>query len=175
MYRIFLFIIFLFFNSYSPAQSIVVKETTDNKIKNRIFTGGNFSLAFGSATYIDISPLVGYKVTEEWHVGTGVTYMYYKPNGYPFGYNVYGGRVFTSYYILENLFLHTEEEWLSVGTDYEESDKNRIDIFSTLVGGGYSQLVGSSSAFNLLIFFEAYATKSMTRLKKPIAKRRFET
>lgn len=150
---------FVLFNTNLKAQSIVVKPANDNPIKNRFYTGGNFSLAFGSVTFIDISPLVGYKITEEWHVGTGASYMYLKYNDYLYGINIYGGRIFTSYYILENLFLHVEEEWLSLGTDNEESKIDRIDIYSTLVGGGYSQRMGSSSAFNILILYNLNETE----------------
>ncbi|MGB0431095.1 MAG: hypothetical protein ACPGLV_11525, partial [Bacteroidia bacterium] len=32
--------------------------------KRKLFTGGGFGLSFGSTTYIECSPTLGYKVTE---------------------------------------------------------------------------------------------------------------
>ena len=61
--------ILLFISSSSFAQ-----KNTDSKF----YWGGNLGLMFGTYTIIDISPEVGYKVTERFHVGTGLTYTYYK-------------------------------------------------------------------------------------------------
>jgi hypothetical protein len=89
-------------------------------LKNRFFFGGSLGLQFGSATYIDVSPLVGYKITPKLHAGVGLTYIYYKVKdsyyNYAYETSIYGGRVFGRYYILDNLFGHAEFEiliWMS--------------------------------------------------------------
>ncbi len=138
--------ILLFISSSSFAQ-----KNTDS----RFFWGGNLGLMFGTYTIIDISPEVGYKVTERFHVGTGLTYTYYKykiegtyngPNttsGYSFSTSIYGGRLFTRFYALPNLFLQAEDEIINldlpVAPDLYPKDPSlkRLWLNSVLVGGGY--------------------------------------
>ena len=71
--------------------------------------GGSFSNNGGS---FEISPLVGYKVTENFHVGSRLTYIYSKYYGK--SYNDYGGSLFARYRFLDFLFGHVEYEVLSV-------------------------------------------------------------
>jgi len=145
--NIFIFIlsfIFVFLNSDANAQ-----KGTESKF----YFGGNLGLMFGTYTIIDISPLLGYKVTEKFHVGTGLTYTYYKytedgPPGTPsntFSTSIYGGRLFTRYFLADNIFVHVEDELLSLELpDEAEYALNRSLIIkrqwlnSVLVGGGYA-------------------------------------
>ena len=46
------------------SSSVFKKKWKDN-FQNRIFYGGNLGLQFGTVTMIDISPMVGYKLTEK--------------------------------------------------------------------------------------------------------------
>lgn len=133
-------------------------------LRDRFFFGGNLGLQFGSATYIDISPLVGYKITPKLHAGVGVTYIYYKVKdtyyNYAYETSIYGGRVFGRYYILDNLFAHTEVEVLNMevpeanivsGTN--SYDYVRTNITSVMVGGGYAQPIGSNAAITLMVLW----------------------
>jgi len=122
--------------------------------ESKFYFGGNFGLMFGQFTVIDISPLVGYKVTERFHVGTGLTYTYYKykedgtyngsttTDGFEFSTHIYGGRLFTRYYVLDNLFLHAEDEFINLELPDlalypKEVSLSRQWLNSVLVGGGY--------------------------------------
>lgn len=126
--------------------------------ESKFYFGGNLGLMFGTFTVIDISPLVGYKVTEKFHVGTGLTYTYYKyqedgPNntkGESFETSIYGGRLFTRYFVVSNLFLHVEDELISIELPdlalyYSTGniDTKRQWLNSVLVGGGYGYGFGS--------------------------------
>lgn len=124
--------------------------------ESKFYWGGNLGLMFGTYTIIDISPLVGYKVTERFRVGAGATYTYYKyqedgtyngsstTNGFTFHTSIYGGRVFTEYYVLDNLFLHVEDEFINLDlpdpTLYAKKEVllTRQWLNSVLVGGGYA-------------------------------------
>jgi hypothetical protein len=124
---------------------------------------------FGTYTVIDISPLVGYKVTEKFHVGTGLTYTYYKyqedgPNGtqgVSFKTSIYGGRLFTRYFVADNLFLHVEDELLNLEMpDLGEYYLNHRFVLtrqwlnSVLVGGGYGYGFGSDGpAISIMVLF----------------------
>src|SRR5262245_12495917 len=80
---------------------------------DRLYFGGNFGLQFGDQTLVDLSPLVGYRLTEKLSVGVGATYIYYHfedPYHYYPSYSthIYGGSIFTRYYFLENIFGQVE-------------------------------------------------------------------
>lgn len=129
-------------------------------LRDRFFFGGNLGLQFGSATYIDISPLVGYKITPKLHAGVGATYMYYKYKDAYFNYesSTYGGRVLGRYYPIESLFAHVEYEVLNIKMPSTVSGQNydkyiRQNIASVLVGGGYVQPIGSNASMMLMILF----------------------
>ncbi len=136
------------------------QDQTERPWSERFFFGGNLGLQFGNLTYVDISPLVGYKITEKVHTGIGVTYIYYRYKDVfgQFETSIYGGRVFGRYYPLENLFAHAEYEALNLevpsspsGGGY--SDLVRTYINSVLVGGGYAQPIGQNAAITLMVLF----------------------
>jgi len=94
--------------------------------------GGSFSNSGGS---FEISPLVGYKVTENFHVGSRLTYIYSKYYGK--SYNDFGGSLFARQRFLNFLFAHVEYEILSV-----DGNDERHTINSLFVGGGLFQSMG---------------------------------
>lgn len=137
-------------------------EKPRSPLMDRFFFGGSLGLQFGSATYIDVSPLIGYKLTDRIHVGTGFTYIYYKYKdsyyNYSYETSIYGGRVFGRYYILENLFAHTEVEMLNMEVPaYDLSSQVytyvRDNITSVMVGGGYAQSLGNTSALYIMVLW----------------------
>ena len=129
---------------------------------DRLFFGGNLGLQFGNTTYIDVSPLVGYKVTEKFHAGIGATYIYESSkirftnsSIMRFETSHYGGRLFGRYYVWENLFAHAEYEYLNLGWPDYNSTSNKIEIQreninSIFIGGGYAQPIGSNVAFLIM-------------------------
>lgn len=121
----------------------------------RIFFGGNLGLQFGTYTFVDISPLVGYKITEKFQAGLGATYIYYSVHDDYFDYetNIYGGRVFSRYFLFEELFLHTELEVLNLEVPVTYYDFERRNITSVFVGGGYAQEIGSNSQLVFMLLY----------------------
>jgi hypothetical protein len=134
-------------------------------IQNRIFFGGGLGLQFGSVTYIEVSPIVGYRVTEKLSAGAGLRYIYSKYNDDYFsnlsrGYetSIYGWSVFGRYFIIPNLFAHAEFEMLNleVPTGISSTGEYKLDrdwISSTFVGGGYAQPLGGRSAILLSVLW----------------------
>lgn len=133
----------------SFAQNIP-SEKEPFSLADKIFWGGNFSIQFGTITLVDASPLIGYKITDKLVAGVGGTYIYYRyqDRTYNFTTDVYGGRVFGRYYILENLFAHGEYEILNLER-FDFADR-RINIESILVGGGYRMEAGPNSFFSIM-------------------------
>lgn len=151
--------IILFFLLLITHTGLNSQNTLKNEIKEpwtkRIFFGGNLGLQFGTITLIDISPHVGYWITDDLAGGIGFTYQYYKDTRYVPDYStdVYGARVFGRYYIFENFFAHAEYEWLNYKVWSLIEDFSRIDVYNVLLGGGYRQWVSNKSFLSIVILW----------------------
>lgn len=140
---------------------------------SRLFTGGSLGLQFGNITLVDVSPMIGYRLTEDIDVGISLTYKYYNYKDY-YSYNkqtydlktnILGGGVFGRYHFTENLFAHVEVEYLSFSIDkysiYNNgltSKKEKVGITSLFVGGGYKQEIGYNSFFTIMILYNLNET-----------------
>jgi len=160
----------------------LTQDTENNKPnwKERLYYGGNFGLAFGSTTYIEISPTVGYRVTNKFGAGVGLSYLYYRQiiqyqlssgqwDEWEYKSKTYGGKIFTDYVIynqnaenalinIGSIIAHAEIEELNVNAySYDiygnMQDFGRTWITSALVGGGIRQPIGKRSYATLLILY----------------------
>lgn len=131
-----------------------------NSFKERLYVGGNVGAWFGSSTYINISPLVGCKVTKELSFGVTGTYNYFSQtyNGKKFVSTIYGFGVFGRYLVFENFFAQVGAERLSV-LDYTSPVPNsRAWVDNILVGGGYRQKFSNNGSFVAAIFYNVNQT-----------------
>ena len=123
--------------------------------KKRIVGGGSIGLSFGSVTTIGLAPIVGYKVTERFIVGVGVSYYYLK---YHFVYQppvstyIYGGSVWARYIFLPKLFLAAESEELNSIWDPSGRPDYRSFRTTYLGGFGYREYNGSFSNYIELLY-----------------------
>lgn len=125
----------------------------------RIAFGGDLGLNFGTITYINISPLVGYKLTDHLTAGVGMIYQYVHYNksyyGVEFESSTYGGRLFARQRFLENFFGTVEYQGLNVDAYNLQSEKlGRITVPVLFVGGGYLQQAGDRSFFSIAILYD---------------------
>ncbi|MCU0370331.1 MAG: hypothetical protein MUC31_02860, partial [Bacteroidales bacterium] len=110
---LFLISLFLF-----PTLPVLAQDTTktarppkDRDILSRMDFGGIIGAQFGDITYIEVSPVASYRITESFHAGLGLTYQYYKANydGAPdYTSSAYGGSIFARYFVWRDLFAHVE-------------------------------------------------------------------
>ena len=137
------------------AQIDVENNQPVNDFKSRLFFGGGLGLQFGSMTLIEISPLVGYKVTPKLSIGVSPTYKYYHYNAYygSTSTNVFGGSIFSRYSIFENVFAHVEYETLFYNIQEPGYPTARLQFNSFFVGGGYNQRIGGNSAMYFLVLW----------------------
>lgn len=115
-------------------------EHSDDWTEN-ISYGGNLGLTFGSQTIVNVSPRIGYWVSDNFVPGIGGTYMYFKDNNSNFSEKRYGGSLFGRYFLQENIFAHLEYEALnltvfSVSRDFQLIEERQW-IGSLMAGGGY--------------------------------------
>lgn len=132
-------------------------ENTQQKydFKSHLYFGGGLGLQFGTMTLIEISPLVGYNITPKFSVGLSPTYKYYKFKDY-YGQNldlktnVWGGSIFSRYYIFTNVFAHVEYESLLYNTQSPGYAEMKQQYNSFFVGGGYNQRIGENSGMYIM-------------------------
>jgi hypothetical protein len=119
---------------------------------DRTYFGGSLALQFGTYTLIDISPLMGYGITDRFSTGVGFTYQYVDTWH---SYSAYGGRVFSRFGLITNIFLHGEYEalnWLR-RSRFSAGEGQRIWTDAVFVGGGYSSHLGGQSGFQAYILY----------------------
>ena len=143
-----------------PAKGQYTNENREKNpdFKSRLFFGGGFGLQFGSVTLIELSPLVGYKVTPKFGIGLSPTYKYYHYNDYygpsnDLSTNVYGGSIFARYSIFESVFAHVEYESLFYNTSTPAYPTLREQFNSFFVGGGYMQNFSMNSGMYLMVLW----------------------
>jgi len=128
--------------------------------KERIYLGGNVGALFGSTTYINVSPLIGFQITKQFSAGIGGTYNYLSENygGQKYISTVYGTNVFGRYLFTENFFAQAQWDRLSV-LDYTSPILNqRAWVDNLLIGGGYRQLFTAKASFVAMIFYNINQT-----------------
>ncbi len=129
------------------------RQPYETPLKDKIYFGGNIGLQFGTVTFAEVSPLVGYKITDHLSAGVGVTYQYYRYRDkyYDFETNVYGGRIFSRYLFTDYLFGHVEYEYLNL--EAFDIKRRRVDVGSFMGGAGYVQPMGPNAALVAMILY----------------------
>lgn len=136
----------------------------ENRFFDRVVLGGGLGLQFGTVTFIEISPLIGYRLTEKLETGIGLTYKYYRYKDFYYDQttndrfdlksNIYGASVYTRYHIFSSVFLHAEYErlrynyddvYVSGGQLIKEPMHANVD--GLFLGGGYRQRISQNSYF----------------------------
>lgn len=128
-------------------------------LRDRIWFGGGVGIAFGTVTNIAVEPMVGYKVTRNGKLSTGIgaSYQYFRDNqgNPPYEASIYGGRVFSRYRIIEQLFAHAEYANLNLQLNYTDPTRfERRWVPFLLVGGGYSAHLGGRSYLTATILWD---------------------
>ena len=159
-----LFLFFLLAITFSNGQpTLIQRDPNDYKEKftDRLFYGGSIGLQFGSQTFVEVAPIIGYRVTDRLGVGLGIKYSYYKITDPYLEYStsMYGGGPFLRYFVFDGLFAHAEYEILNMEVpDYFLQRYVRKNISSVFLGGGYRQMMGARSAIDFLILFNVNDT-----------------
>ena len=158
------------------AQTEEDQSVKDLQFNQRLVFGGGFGMQFGNVTLLDLSPSIGYRVTDQLTLGTGISYKYNhikdytldlnSGKWYDYNSNVFGGSIWSRYYLLQNIFAHAEIEQLRINYKYTSFSsttptniKSGVDMTSVLVGGGYRQPLGGHVFFNILILFNLNETE----------------
>ena len=127
---------------------------------HRLFTGGNFGLQLGTSAYFELSPNIGYKVTDRLRPGLGINYQYWRQKdqgGTVYAQSIIGWRGFASYQIGENIFGYGEYEDLRIRLDANSPDRLFVDNF--WIGAGYRQWLGPNSAIDMMLLYNTFFSR----------------
>lgn len=158
--KIFILLI-LAFSFQTFAQDFISEdeETNEKNTKptfwERTYWGGEFGLMFGSATSIVISPEMGYVLTKNLSVGGGIIFQYYKDNYSYYESTIYGGKVFSRFFIWKDLYAIGILEVVNLDqyNPYYNQNKDRYWFASPLIGGGYMQRFSEKGGVAVSLLF----------------------
>lgn len=120
--------------------------------KTKFFTGGGIGASFGNFTYVNVSPIFGYRFHEKFIAGMGINYQYLKHFNSSQAFQNYGGRVFGNYFFIPELYATAEVGLMNF--QYYERTQLRRDWFTAILAGlGYSQELGSNARFNVEVLW----------------------
>jgi hypothetical protein len=152
---LFTFVLLAFgFNSIRAQDPNMVRKSKEKEsFLDRSFVGGNVGFQFGTITFVEVSPLYGYRFTDKISAGIGATYQYYRYQDqfYDFRTDVYGGRVFGRYFFTDYLFGHAEFEYLNL--EAFDFRRRRVDVNSVLGGAGYFQRFAPNSGISAMLLY----------------------
>jgi hypothetical protein len=154
--RAFIIVLLILKGFSAMSQDDSIPRPPKNPFKNKLYTGGGFGLQIGDNTYIAVSPILGYNITQKLSVGVGGSYQYARFRQFDVSSSTFGGSVFTRYIIWRSIFAYVEYEQLNL--DYFELRNNslyrkRVNIRSLFAGGGIRQMLGENAAVVLMILY----------------------
>ncbi len=125
--------------------------------KSKLYYGGSVNVSFGKYTVIGAAPLVGYKLTPKFSVGSQLSYEYssYNDNS---GSN-YGLSIFSRYRIVPQMYLHAEYSGM-IYKVYNNIGSNRKLVPFLFLGGGYSQPISENTWFTAQVLFDVLNNKN---------------
>lgn len=153
--------------------SVKSNKKKKSDFADRLRVGGNFSLGFGTYTYVNLSPRVHYLVQDNLGVGTGVSWYYWKDNrdyppnvGFKTSGNTWGLNFFSWYNPFGPVTLQAEYEPLNFEVYQGASqDPNTGDVtylykrewvHAMFLGGGIRQQSGRANIFIMMLYDVLY-------------------
>ncbi len=160
MNRLIIFIAFIIFPILAHSQYYENKENEKEKkaFKEKLFFGGSLGLQFGTYTLIDVSPVIGYKVTPKFHPGIRLTYQYLSYRTTAAQTYRYGGSAFVRFFIIEGIYAQAEAEALNIEWYNQSRGEYRLWTENYFVGGGYFQKMGKRAGMYITVLWNLNET-----------------
>jgi hypothetical protein len=137
--------------SINPDLKAQKAEPVPGSWMDHVGVGGNLGLRFGDVTYVEISPIAGYRLGPFLMPGIGGSYRFYKDRYSTQGISLWGASAWVRAYPLPMVFAYAEHEELYGAFDYNFPNQKYF-IGTNFVGGGYSQEVGNASTYVMVLF-----------------------
>lgn len=133
------------------------KKKNQTPFIKKIYTGGDFGMSFGSATSLRIAPLIGYKITNSFHVGTKGFYQYIKYRDLDDGQHNWGGSFWARQYLFNLIYLHLEPEWMNYQI-YNSSAREHV--WFLWAGAGIRKMTGKNTWVTAHVLFDLLNNKN---------------
>jgi hypothetical protein len=166
------FSIILLYIPQLKAQAEEEPSVREMKVRERIFVGGFIGLQFGTSTVINISPVIGYRITNRFSAGLGGTYQYYNDKffGQSNTMHIIGYSFFSRFRVIPRAFLHAEYERLRLNSRFDDPNFETGNYFweeNFFLGGGYRQPLSDRMTLNLMLLYN-FNSKSKVYYQNPI-------
>ena len=148
------------------------QDWNEISFKEKLVVGGNILPAYANGWYLDVSPIIGYKLSNSTIGGIGLTYFYRDirnqySNVSKRVINTYGARAFVMQYFLPNFFGQAEVDYSFLR--YHERDQFNNVIYQEfakspgfLVGGGYRE-GDDYFSYNFTVMYDLLLNTNSTR------------
>ena len=142
-------------------------EKPEREWLQRIVFGGGLGGGYSNGWNVNVTPWVGYKITEQFWAGLGLDYYYssynYQQTDRKDSYSVIGPKAFALYYVTPaiNLGAKFSRNTFNVtqtlnNVKYKDSGATN----SLLLGGGYTQRVGGRGGIRLELYYDVLYDES---------------
>ncbi|WP_276133327.1 hypothetical protein [Polluticoccus soli] len=150
--------------------------------KNKLIFGGGFTFgASGGLLVAGLSPVVGYRITDNFSAGIGLSYTYYQQklaysnrsggtSIYKFKTSFYTGSLWARYLIWQNVFVHAEPQissWQRVTRDPYLDPNGQVQVEREQVlgpalylGGGIRQPLSERMSFVGMALYDVLGNKN---------------
>jgi hypothetical protein len=140
------------FAQSSPEQrpsSIYTDPASSSAAAGRWFYGGYIGASFGDVEYVEIAPMVGYRVHPRFTTGVGAFWRYRDDGRYSpsITTNDYGGSVFAQAYVTKPIFVQAEYEYTNYEYPTTDGGTNRDSYSAFLLGVGFFKPLGGNVGF----------------------------
>jgi hypothetical protein len=128
---------------------------------DRWFYGGGVGVSFGDITYVEVSPLLGYRVDDRLSVGGSLIFRYRDDDRFSPSVNTsdYGGGLFARYTVVAPFFLQAEYEYLNYEVLRPDRSTERMNANSVFAGGGVTHPLNRNvSLFATVLYNLTYSS-----------------
>jgi hypothetical protein len=131
-------------------------EKPKSSMASRFFFGGGVGASFGTVDYVEVSPLIGFRVVPRFDVGFQPFYRWTNDGRYAqdITTNDYGASVFGRFRIVAGFFAEADYQFTSFEfpNGLGGTDRDTYDAF--LAGGGYYFGMGGHVGFYTSVLYD---------------------
>ncbi|SFF17112.1 hypothetical protein [Thermoflexibacter ruber] len=145
--------------------TLLSKRRRDSLHWKNLYFGGDFGLSVGGKqVFVNVSPLIGFKLSDKFSIGGGSVFQYLRTQVIlidPQGLNIkqtaqtliYGGRGFTRLFLHKSFFAQADAELINVQLPTTDGNKIRHWVPGAWAGAGYNFDIGRGMGINLIISY----------------------
>jgi hypothetical protein len=136
----------------------------------RLLVGGSVGASLGNVVFVDVSPALGYRVTDLMRLGAGFTYRYINDRRFtiPYKQSVLGWRAWAQHDLFFGFFAHVEYENLTARFSEGGTPTFNGRFPTALLGGGYSMSMGNRSVAQIQVLYPVSLNPGFSLYTAPV-------